>query len=287
MACAHSFLILALANVASAGQASNFLQKQLGLGEKQSSGGLIKALEFQHRLRVCNAYPYEQGLDVFRGGSEKITQGGSMPYKTCEDFKASLKSGDKLDFKVGDASTGSFFVSDLPANDAILLLVVHRHDTQGTSVSFESHVFANLPSAQVAVIDTYRGADHASLRIKDIEKHGGVKNSKSESLRYNSVVAVNPGEYDIQLFSDGDGQKKASSKLVAVQDESYVVLRTGVRAKNGKSYPEELMIFPQPTPERMAELKHEEALIEHSSATTLRRSLAALLAVCVTAAIAL
>merc|ERR1712187_51370 len=88
------------------------------------------------------------------GASEKLTSDAAMSYKSCRDFTAPLKSGDKLEFMVGDASAGTFSVSDLPSNDAVLLLVIHRHDTLSTAVSFESHVFANLLNAQVAVIDT-------------------------------------------------------------------------------------------------------------------------------------
>ena len=79
------------------------------------------------------------------------------------------RSGDKLEFKVGDASAGTFSVSDLPNNDAVLLLVIHRHDTLSTAVSFESHVFASLQNAQVAIIDTYK-AD-LSLRPDDRRVH--------------------------------------------------------------------------------------------------------------------
>merc|ERR1719243_61262 len=106
----------------------------------------VKALEFKHRLRVCNAYPYAAALDLNRG-KEKLTD-ESMPYKSCKDFKTQLKAGDKLEFKVGDANAGTFSVSDLPNNDAVLLLVIYRHDTLSTAVSFESHVFANLLNAQ-------------------------------------------------------------------------------------------------------------------------------------------
>merc|ERR1719217_377390 len=111
------------------------------------AGSFVKALEFKHRLRVCNAYPYAAALDLYRG-KEMLTgpntPGDTMPYKACEDFKVQLKAGDKLEFKVGDAMAGTFSVSDLPNNDAVLLLVIYRHDTLSTAVSFESHVFANL-----------------------------------------------------------------------------------------------------------------------------------------------
>merc|ERR1719198_874103 len=100
-----------------------------GQGGSLRAEGFVRALEFKHRLRVCNAYPYNAALDVYRGKSEKLTADGAMPYKTCQDFSTPLKAGDKLEFKVGDASAGTFSVSDLPNNDAVLMLVIHRHDT--------------------------------------------------------------------------------------------------------------------------------------------------------------
>jgi len=205
--------------------------------------GFVKALEFKHRLRVCNAYPYSAALDVFRGKGEKLTGDDPMAYKSCRDFLAPLQAGDKLEFKVGDASAGTFAVSDLPNNDAVLLLVIHRHDTISTAVSFESHVFANLLNAQVAIIDTYKGAARATPRIMDAEE-ANKKSSRSEELRYNSVVAVNPGVYEVELMGQ-DGEAKSKGKLVALNRESYVVLRTGVEAQQGPSYEQELVVFPE------------------------------------------
>lgn len=210
----------------------------------QRSSGFIRGLEFKHRLRVCNAYPYAAALDVFRGRSERLTGETPMPYKSCRDFVAPLKTGDKLEFKVGDANAGSFSVSDLPNNDAVLLLVIHRHDTLSTAVSFESHVFANLLNSQIAVIDTYKGKAKAMPRILDSKKAGAKGSSRSEQLRYDSVVAVNPGVYEVDL-ADPSGATKAKSELVAVNRESYVVLRTGVESQQGESFPEELVIYPQ------------------------------------------
>jgi len=205
--------------------------------------GFVKALEFKHRLRVCNAYPYSTPLDVIRGKSESLTGDEPMAYKSCRDFAAGLKAGDKLEFKVGDSSAGTFAVSDLPNNDAVLLLVIHRHDTVSTAVSFESHMFANLQNAQVAILDTYKGAARASPRITDVRALN--KNTTvSEELRYNSVVAVNPGEYEVDLVGEG-GLVKSKGRLVALNHESYVVLRTGVESKTGQSFEEELVVFPE------------------------------------------
>jgi len=209
-----------------------------------SPTSFIRGLEFKHRLRICNAYPYVAALDVFRGRSERLTGDSPMPYKSCRDFVSPLKSGDKLEFKVGDANAGSFSVSDLPNNDAVLLLVIHRHDTVSTAVSFESHVFANLLNSQIAVIDTYKGSTKAMPRILDSKRSGIKGTGRSEELRYDSVVAVNPGVYEVDL-TDAKGATKAKSELVALNRESYVVLRTGVESQQGDSFPEELVIYPQ------------------------------------------
>lgn len=231
-----SALFLGALAAASASQAHGVLRTS------GRAGGFVRALEFKHRLRVCNAYPYAAALDVFRGKSERMTDDAPMPYKACKDFVSPLRAGDKLEFKVGDASAGTFSVSDLPNNDAVLLLVIHRHDTLSTAVSFESHVFANLLNAQVAIIDTYKGSAKATPRILDAE--GQSKTSRSEELRYDSVVAVNPGIYEVVLAGQ-DGETKAKSEFVALNRESYVVLRTGVESQQGPSYPQELVVYPR------------------------------------------
>jgi len=225
-------LLRALALVHAANAMGSFRQATI-------ADGFVKALEFKHSLRVCNAYPYTSAVDIFRS-KDRLTD-HPMHYKTCKDFTAPLKVGDKLEFKIGDASAGTFAVSDLPNNDAVLLLIIHRHDQISTAVSFESHVFANLLNAQVAVIDTYKGAAKSSPRIKD---HADAKGaSRSEELRYSSIVAVNPGIYEVEL--DGaDGAVKSTSELVALNRESYVVIRAGVEAKSGPSFPQELIVYP-------------------------------------------
>lgn len=214
-----------------------------GAGQRSAAPGFVRGLEFKHRLRVCNAYPYAAALDVYRGRGERLTGDQPMPYKDCRDFLSPLKAGDKLEFKVGDAQAGTFSVSDLPNNDAVLLLVIHRHDTLSTAVSFESHVFANLLNAQVAVIDTYKGRANASPRILDSEKGEKKVAARSEELRYNSVVAVNPGIYEVDLDAP-DGSTKVKSDLVALNRESYVIMRVGVESESGPNYPQEMVIFP-------------------------------------------
>eukprot|EP00746_Dinoflagellata_sp_MGD_P160480 gnl/MRDRNA2_/MRDRNA2_87256_c0_seq1.p1 gnl/MRDRNA2_/MRDRNA2_87256_c0~~gnl/MRDRNA2_/MRDRNA2_87256_c0_seq1.p1 ORF type:complete len:261 (+),score=49.96 gnl/MRDRNA2_/MRDRNA2_87256_c0_seq1:89-871(+) len=204
---------------------------------------LVKAVQFKHRLRACNAYPYAAPLDVYKNKGEKLTGDNPLPYKTCREFSFPLKAGDKLKFKVGDANAGVFSVSDLPNTDAVLLLVIHRHDTLTNAVSFESHVFAKLLNSQLAIIDTYKGSEKASIRIEDL-KSGDDKNKRGEDLHYNTVVAVNPGDYNVVLKGT-DGKVKSKASLVAVNKESYVILRVGVEAQQGQSYPQEVVVAPK------------------------------------------
>lgn len=198
----------------------------------------VRSLQFNQRLRVCNAYPYGTALDVFVA-NKKVTQ-APMPYKSCQEFTPQLQPDDKIDFKVGDASAGTFSIAELPNNDAVLLLAIYRHDTLSSAVSFESHVFANLQNAQVAVIDLYKGAAKSTARIQD---ETDTKHQRTEELRYDSVVAVNPGLYNV-ILEDEKGQIKSKGELVAVNRESYVVMRCGVESQQGPAYPQELMIFP-------------------------------------------
>lgn len=256
--------LLAAAEQASASQSlisSTFLSQHLGFEQKQE--GLIRALEFKHTLRVCNAYPDDAPLDVFRGVDEKLTRDGPMSYKACQDFDAPLKAGDKLDVKLGDVASGSFSVSALPDNDAVMLLVVHRHDATSSAVSFDSHIFGNLAGPQVAVIDTYKGNAKATPRVKDMP--GKNHSHRIEELRYNNVVAMSQGQYELVL-DDEEGNQLAKSNFVALDRQNYVVLRTGVESKTGRSFNEDLIVFPQSDP----------ASLPHSAATG-QRCLSALL----------
>jgi hypothetical protein len=220
-------------------QGASSLRGEKHVSEKSVGKAFVKALEFKRRLRVCNAYPYPTAMELFKG-AEKISD-EPLAYKDCKDFGLDLTPGDKLLFKVGSANAGTFSVSDLPNNDAVLLLIVYRHDTLSTAVSFESHVYANLLNAQVAVVDTYKGTDKALLKIND---HEDAKTSRSEELRFDSVVAVNPGKYDAVLVSP-EGETLATMPFVALNRESYVILRTGVKAQQGTSYEQSLVVFPQ------------------------------------------
>jgi len=238
------------------------LHHVIGHVKKSTADGFVSSLVFKHRLRVCNAYPYEEAMDIYRGVAPhddlpegysprnahpmiKLTTDGPMDYKTCRDFLTPMKAGDKFKFMVGNANAGTFAISDLPNNDAVLFLVIYRHDRLSTAVSFESHVFANLLNAQVAVIDTYKGGMKATPEIRDAPTKG--LTTRSETLKFNSVVAVNPGIYQVSLVGK-KGVAAANGTLVALNRQSYVILRTGVEPEHGAEYPQALVVYPESDP---------------------------------------
>jgi hypothetical protein len=206
--------------------------------------------EHQHRLRVCNAYPYMTSLSVFlekESGINKITD-PPMAYKTCREFDSQLHAGDRIDFRFQDSSAGTFVVGELPKTDAVLMLVIYRHNAKSTQVAFESHVFANLLNAQIAVLDTYKGRENSTINIQDAED---ATTSRSEPLAPNSVVALNPGKYEVVLVGT-DGISKSRSDLTVVNRESCVVIRCGIQPEQGRAYPQELMVYPINPPSKDA-----------------------------------
>lgn len=218
--------------------------------KKHAATHFAKNVQFQHRIRVCNAYPSDDGLDIFKGreammsnirrfrGETKLT---SLPleYKMCGDFHAPLLAGDQIKFTLGGAAAGNFEISDLPNNDAVLLLVVHRHSVLTNAVAFQSHVFANLLNAQLAVIDTYKGRARTHVQIADVVK--------AEDLKYNQLVALDAGLYKINLV-DNHKKVKTSKDFVALSRESYVALRVGVEPHHESKFPEELVVYPASDP---------------------------------------
>lgn len=222
-------------------------RKRVGLEQEHIQAGttvsFLKTLNFKYSLRVCNAYAATEPMELYVG-TEKLTTDGPMPYGGCRDLKQHvMKQDDRFDFKIGDSSVGTFLVSSLPSNDAVLLLVVHRRDAESNAGAFESHVFSsNLPSGQIAVVDTYKGeaGSNPELTIRDHVADAADKTtakSRKEVLKYDTVVAVRPGKYDLALGGENQLDNKPFKVLGG---ESYVILRAGF----GSTFPQALTVFP-------------------------------------------
>jgi len=241
--------------------------------------GLLQAIRYKQELRVCNAFPGLEALEIVKEGFV-LTGKDPLKYKTCRTVDTSVSSGDKLEFFVANQGTseGTFTIWELPQHDATMLLVVHRRKETTHGVSFLSHVFAPSKAAQVAIIDTYGGAvvDPAKLRIND--------GSDDELLSFDTVVGVNPGDYKISM-EIGEDKAKTHGKLIhkaahfhADKGESYVLLRTGWSGlQKQHDWPMEFVVYPGGVVEeapKQPTLEH-----DHSSAPT------AMLAPCLLVAI--
>lgn len=217
----------------------------------------IRKVYFTHTLRICNAYPYISALDVYLSNENILLTTAPLQYRECGEFTPVLRAADKIDFKAGEANAGTFTISDLPNADSVLVLVIHRHDTMSTAVAFMSHVFTTTTVPQIAVLDAYKGTAASEVHIEDVTMNAGhshaaatddVLYARDETLRYNSVVAVDPGSYQVMLKEAPKNTSLVTRELVAKSQESYIVIRCGVEATDGgPSYPEELLVFPDPT----------------------------------------
>eukprot|EP00811_Abedinium_folium_P005084 NODE_14681_length_1093_cov_4.761905.p1 GENE.NODE_14681_length_1093_cov_4.761905~~NODE_14681_length_1093_cov_4.761905.p1 ORF type:complete len:231 (+),score=31.20 NODE_14681_length_1093_cov_4.761905:389-1081(+) len=200
----------------------------------------MRALRFKRQLRICNSYPSSSDLNITLDKTTNLTMDSPMPYRSCRNFLVPLQAGDQLEFSIAGVVTGTFAVYELPNNDAVLVLVIYRHSILGNAVAFQSHVFANLFNAQVAVINTYRGSQNASIHVKDrlpSTQH------RDEALSFNTVAAMNPGLYQVEL-DDPAGKRMRKSDLVVLNRESYVVLVSGIDPIEGQSFPQDITIFP-------------------------------------------
>jgi len=199
-----------------------------------------------YKLRLCNGFAWPEAVEMSRVQEPKLVE-YPLPYKACHDYALPLRAGDELQFKAGNDRIGTFEVRSLPENPEDLLMIVpHRRDSDSQAVVFESHVFKQTGSAQVAVVDVYKGQQLSPVIVAEGQRH--------EVLPYGSVVGLAPGAYNFLLGSnDASSNKshrdaevkpnaaKAPAKLNILKDQNYVVLRVG---SGDTSFPEELVAFP-------------------------------------------
>jgi len=222
----------------------------------------IQAPQIEQELFICNAYASPNAVDIVHVRTqEHLTKGGSLQYKECKSFKLPMQEGDQLDFKSKSLDIGTFYATGLPKSSSSLLLVMRRRSPHSTAVKFESHAFTETEKPQIAIIDAFQGKlldgmgdvkimeelKDASGKV-DLRKmqdegefyHTPMKKLK-ENLKFNTVVAVNPGKYELSLASSV--KKDMPVPLQAHDGKKYVLIRFGDEAE-GKDYPQELIAFP-------------------------------------------
>lgn len=200
----------------------------------------------QHHMTVCNAYHAAAPLEILHVEQRMVlTKDSPLRYKDCREFTLPLVEGDRLDFKSSGTTVGTFHITSMPKASASLLLIPRHREGSSRALTFDSHAFADLTSPQIAVVDAYLGNDTRTVNI--IENLGQAEAAQiplTEALRYNSVVAVSPGKYDIALFSSGTGENITAMPLRAGARAKCVVMRVGGGMHNGVEVPQELVVFP-------------------------------------------
>lgn len=220
-----------------------------GVAVEVRADGQLETSEAHQNLVICNAYAHNASMSVKNlRTSYVLTDKKGLAYKECSLYKPTLHDGDRLEFKAGNTTVGIFRATALPKNVDTLMLVPHRRVASSLNCAFDSHAFAPAGGPQIATVDAYRGTQAGKVRITDTVDAKAEKQSeqRSEDLKFNSVVSLAPGDYQVTL-QGGDGADIANSTLHVVQgDVKYVVMRTGIsiEAKNQTNpFPQELVIF--------------------------------------------
>lgn len=218
---------------------------------------VTEATNLAWSLRLCNAYAFESGVDVFHTARKLPSPwhpkpavtcltnvSGPLSYKKCMDFGfvEGLGHGSQLSFRLdGGLQIASFMITALPRRRALLLLVLYRHDTHTTAAAFSSHVFDDSSDPEVALIDAYQGSSMSGVEVRST--NGNIR----QPLRFGTAITLRPGWYEWLLTGNHatgfDGGSAIGYKLNS--NQKYVAMRVGVDAENGPSYGEELVMFPQ------------------------------------------
>lgn len=224
----------------------------------------VKQLEMiHHKLRICNAFAHSKPLDVYlvhmhdeQSHATSVTKDAPVAYKDCRDLVLQTGKGDKLNFKAGNVDVGTFSALPTKRDDATLLLIPHQKESNSMTLAFKSHSFANFKVPQLAVIDAYHGKQpDDQVMIMDVpakpdDKQASLLESKklaprAESLRYNSIGALQLGNYQLDLRTPSGSRITQPVPLRVQRGGTYVVMRVGNDGNAKDNYPKELLVFPQ------------------------------------------
>lgn len=246
------FLLVIFLSDVSARSFSNGLRKVSVIQPEETT--VVQPVQFNQRLLVCNAYPSETPVSIKKNSQEMLAnESHPLAYKECRYLSTRVLAHDKMDFSLKETGIeGTFEVGDLPASDAVLLLVLERRDTTSKLLTFQSFAFpssSDAKDAQLAAIDTYRVSSDSAPRLK-MEDHFTGKEAQTvskriEELHFDRVYAVEAGAYDASVLAHQTGNATNVTDLkreVALRKgENFVVLRVG----DGAQFPQSLVVFPE------------------------------------------
>jgi len=222
-----------------------------------SQAGVVQPMEFNQKLLICNAYPSDSPVTIKKNAEVMIADDKTaINYKDCRYISSHVLAHDKLDFVLKDTGIeGTFEVGELPAGDAVLLLVLEKRDAKTPLVTFQSFAFpptSNSKDAQLAAIDTFRAKDsmkapHLKMADHMTGKEAQTVSKRVEELNFNRVYAIEEGSYDasvmdraLELAGQKKGEDDTRETFAMRGGENYVMLRVG----DGEKFPQSLVFFP-------------------------------------------
>ncbi|CAK0906237.1 unnamed protein product [Prorocentrum cordatum] len=212
-------------------------RRALSLLALASAGAALQVQEgIQHNLTVCNAYAESKPLSVYTVNQKAKLTDEPLPYKACKELVLELADSERIDFRLGGLSVGTFHVGNLPFAPTSLLLVPYRRGNGTMAATFYSHAFSVAQeSSQLAVVDAYDGSSPGSLKIaRGSGRHG----RESAALKPGAAVSLAPGAYEVSL-EDPDSKSVKTVALSAGDGGKHVAMRVG----GSDGLPQELVLF--------------------------------------------
>jgi len=189
-----------------------------------------------HNLTICNGYADRKPLSVYTMTNKAKLTENPLEYKVCKLISLELGEGERLDFKLGGLSVGTFRATGLPYTPANLLLVPYHKDTKTMSASFASHAFSSAEGSQVAVVDAYVGSQNSTMSIQTKSR----SQRQSGELKPGASLSIPPTVYTVFL-SNERGSHLKELRLDAAPGARYVVMRVGSEADG---HMEDLLVSP-------------------------------------------
>lgn len=202
---------------------------------------IVQPMVYDQRLLVCNAFQAETDapISLSKNGDVVFIEGEALAYEECRYAPVSVRKGDKLDFATTDnIAGGTFEVTDLPEQDAMLLLVLQNSMNQSfplTSQSFTFPLHNTGGKAKLAVVDATAGRRGALLHIAR-----SLPTKDDSDIDFNQVYELDNGTYSVSLqampgpegaahdLPHGLELGKHAHRLLNLQgDRDYVLLRIG------------------------------------------------------------
>mmetsp|Transcript_100863 Transcript_100863/g.262943 ORF Transcript_100863/g.262943 Transcript_100863/m.262943 type:complete len:267 (+) Transcript_100863:62-862(+) len=216
MAAFRAVVLLSLA------AAAGCLQVEEEEGARSSKGSDNVGM---YNLTICNAYADSRPLNAYTLASKAKLTEEPVGYKTCKRLTLELADGERVDFRLGGLSVGTFHATRLPYTAASLLLVPYHRGNGTMSASFASHAFpASVEqSPQIAVVDTYSGSSQNTIGI---QVGASKRAAEGALLRAGTAATLAAGRYEVVL-RDATGRRGKAAALDAVSGGMYAVIRLG------------------------------------------------------------